>query len=219
MRLLASAALIGCPLLVLAQGDPAADALGALEARLLASPHVRVEASLQATGAVQASLQGVTDLRERNRLDVRYAGTFAGKPVTVSVVSDGRVLETRVNGRTQSGATGPESNRAVLLGLTRMGLLHNLARATESVGPDHANGGVSGWIALDNFRPATIAQSGEMAGVLALGFDLLVDKQFAASARLWLDPDSGLPRRREQTVAFPEGEMKVVEIYTRFQVD
>lgn len=200
-------------------GDPAADAVGDLEARLLASAHVRVEATLQATGAVQASLQGFTDLRERNRLEVRYTGTFAGKPVVISMVSDGRLLETRVNDQSKSMATAPKSNRAVLLGLTRMGLLHNLARATGLAGPDHAEGGVAEWISLDNFRPATVALAGEMAGFLALGFDLLVERQFAASAQLWLEPETGLPRRRQQTVEMPLGKMTVLETYSRFVVE
>ena len=118
----------------------------------------------------------------------------------------------------KSSHTGAESNRALLLGLTRMGLLHNLARATQLSAPDHADGGVTPWITLDSFRPTTFAQDGEREGMPSLGFDLLVNDQVSASIQLWLDAD-GLPRRREQTVKFGVTEMKVVETYTRVLVE
>ena len=39
------------------------------------------------------------------------------------------------------------------------------------------------------------------------------------NARLWLDQASGLPRRRQLTVRFGTAEMKVLERYTRFEVE
>ena len=44
-------------------------------------------------------------------------------------------------------------------------------------------------------------------------FEILVDGQNSGAVTLWLDAETGMPARREQVVQFPDGEMKVVEIY------
>lgn len=219
MRRLALPLLLAIPGLGLGQGGAPAELLESLESRLLQARLVRIEASIQATGAISASLQGFTELRDRNRAHFSYTGALAGKPVTLTASSDGRRLELANADRAGTLVVGPQSNRALVLGLTRMGLLHNLARGAGLAGPDHADGGLSSWISADGFRPVTFAQDGELAGLASLGFDLLVDGKPVAEVQLWLDPDSGLPRRREQVVMFAQGEMKVVEIYSRFVVE
>lgn len=212
-------AMLCLPGLAVGQGESASEQLDRLEARLLGARRVHIEAKVQASGALQASFEGVTDLQDRNRARFSYTGSLAGKPAVVSLESNGRTLDLRNGAQSRNEPTGAESNRALLLGFTRMGLLHNLARCVQLAGPDHAGGGVTPWITLDSFRPTTFAQDGELFGAPSLGFDLLVSEKPAATVQLWLDPATGLPRRREQVVRFPQGEMKVVETYTQIVVE
>lgn len=203
---------------VTAQESEPAALMAQLEARLLAARHVTIEATITSQGVVPARLTGRSELRDRNRATIAYAGEFAGKPADLALSADDGALRARSGARAREEPVGPESNRALLLGLTRMGLLHNLARLSSTLGPDHAQGGVEQWITLDSFRPITYAQAGELAGLMSFGFDLVVAGTPSASARLWLDPATGLPRRRQQIVRFPQGDLTVIEDYTRFEV-
>jgi hypothetical protein len=202
-----------------AAGEDPALMMDQLEARLLAARRVTIEAQIESRGVVESRLDGVSELHERNRTSMAYAGEFAGKPANLALATDGRVLELRQGAERARDASPPQCNRAVLVGFARMGLLHNLARLAGLQGPDHGAGGVEQWITLESFRPTTFAQSGELEGLMSFGFDLVVYGVPSASARIWMDPASGLPRRREQTVRFAAGEMRVVETYTRFEVE
>ena len=222
MRLRAVAAVAALGLLfstaASAQDDPAT-LIAQLEARLLAARHIAIEATIESRGAVVSNLKGRSELFDRNRASWSYTGTFAGQPADFSLASDGRALQMKSGGRAGEEPVGRESNRALLIGLLRMGLLHNLARLSGLTAPDHAQGGVEQWVQLDSFRPTTFAVGGELEGMMAFGFDLVVAGTVSGSARLWLDPATGLPRRRQLTVRFPQGEMVVTEDYTQFVVE
>lgn len=217
-RVLAAACLLAAGAATAAGEDPA-ELMAQLESRLLSAKRVRIEARIESRGVVASTLSGRSELRERNRASVAWSGEFAGKPVDMGLESDGRALELNRGDERRSEPSPRQCNRALLLGLTRMGLLHNLARLTALQAPDHAAAGVDQWVTLDAFRPTTFAQGGELEGLMSFGFDLVVAGQPSGSARLWLDPASGLPRRRAVTVRFPGGDMEVVETYTRFEVD
>ena len=201
-----------------AQDDPAT-LIAQLEARLLAAKHIAIEATIESRGVVESNLKGRSELLDRNRAIWSYAGTFAGKPADLALASDGRALQMKSGARAGEEPVGRESNRALLIGLLRMGLLHNLARLSGLAGPDHAQGGVEQWAQLDSFRPTTYAVGGDLEGMMSFGFDLVVAGTVSGSERLWLDPATGLPRRRQLTVRFAQGEMVVTEDYTRFVVE
>lgn len=203
----------------LAAGEDPELLMRALEARLLAARHVLVEARIEARGAIAASLAGRTELFDRNRGRAEYRGQFAGAPADLALEVDSRVTQMRSGAQQREEPTAPEANRALIVGFTRMGLLHNLARLHGLQAPDHAGGGAESWVQLDAFRPTTYILGGELEGAMSFGFDVMVGGGAAAPARVWLDPDSGLPRRRQITVRFPQGEMTVVEDYVRFVVE
>ena len=99
---------------------------------------------------------------------------------------------------------------ALVVGLTRMGVLHNLAMLVGGAAPARAEGGVEDWVQTVDHRPLSPAPAeGE-----AICFGLRVEGEPSGEATLWLDAD-GMPTRREQIVPFPEGEMRVVERYER----
>ena len=207
----------------LAQETPAPEdpvqRIAQIEARLLAAQHVAIDASIESTGFIRSKLKGHSEWRDRNRANLAYSGEFAGKPAELVLASDGRALEVHNGPDLRREAPGKESNRAQLVGFVRMGLLHNLARLNAAQGPEHGGGGVDQWVSLDAFRPTTYAQGSELEGATSFGFDFVIAGETAGSARLWLDPASGLPRRRVTTLYRPEGETTVVEEYTHFVVE
>ena len=190
-----------------------------LEARLIAARHVAIEATVQAEGLVSGKLAGRSEWQERNRASANYRGQLGGKAAELKLASDGRVLELRGSEQVRREAPGKESNRAELVGFVRMGLVHNLVRLSSAQAPEHGAGGLEDWLVLDAFRPMTYAQDGDLQGAMSFGYDLLVADAVVGSVRLWLDPATGLPRRRLVIIASPQGESRVTEDYTRFVVE
>jgi hypothetical protein len=202
-----------------AQGEDAATVMAQLESRVLSARRVSIEATIESRGFIASKLQGKSEWLDRNRAKLAYAGTFAGQATDVALTADGRALQMQSGAATRREVESGDTNRALLIGLLRMGALHNLARLTGLKAPDHAEGGVEQWVTLDSFRPTTYAQGGDLEGAMSFGFDMVVAGQTSGSVRLWLDAATGLPRRRQVTVRFPQGEMTVVEDYTRFVVE
>jgi hypothetical protein len=115
------------------------------------------------------------------------------------------------NGPDRSSASTPlYLSEALLIGMTRMGLLHNLANLVGDAPPDGGDGGVREWGVVDSFG------SGEPAGpstdMETISFAITVAGTPSGSASLELDPE-GYPVERRQVVSFPGGEMRVVERY------
>lgn len=198
--------------------DPAV-VMAQLEARVLAARRVLVDADIETFGAVTARLTGQGELLDRNRASLAYAGSFAGSPVELGLSADGRILQWRRGGDTRQEAVARESNRALLLGLLRMGLLHNLSRGAGLPGLDIARATTEPGIALDSFRPTTFVLGGELEGSMSFGFDVMAGADVAGAVRLWLHPVSGLPRRRQLTVRLAQGDLTVVEDYRRFTLE
>lgn len=218
LAVLVSASVLSTPR-ALALGEDPVELMAQLESRLASARRVLIEADIESTGAIAVKLKGTTELNDRNRARVAYAGEFAGKPVTLSLTADGRALKIGNGSGQQALPVEAESNRALIVGLARMGVLHNLARAVSLQGPDHAAAGVAQWVQLDSFRPTTYAIGGEMEGLMSFGYDLVVDGETSGSVRLWLDPQTLLPKRRSVVVRFPQGDMTVTEDYREFRLE
>lgn len=185
-------------------GEDPAEAFGSTEERLTNAATSRVDFTITATGAIEVDLGGRLLLGEGGRARLESEGTFAGDEVSLLLVSDGRRMRMTNGADTTEVAAPPALREALVVGLTRMGVLHNLARLTELAPPDHADGGVREWVEPVDFRR-------EERG--AVGFDIRVAGERTGSARLFLAPGTGLPGERRQTVRFPEGEMQVTELY------
>ncbi len=198
------------------QLDPAAR-MQALEARLLDATAVHVEfeisASIDGAGAAgDTTLRGVLSLDRSGRILLAAGGTFAGAVGEVHFECDGTTMRgTAGKGRFELPCA-PELGPAVLLGLTRMGVLHNIARLWSARPPDHADGGVDEWVTTTAHARARDDSDD------ALGFEIAVDGQRVGSAVLELDA-VGVPHVREQVVDFPGGAMHVVERYEAFAID
>ncbi|HED66644.1 MAG TPA: hypothetical protein ENJ09_13940 [Planctomycetes bacterium] len=182
--------------------DPAL-AFARLEDRLAAASVVSLEFHVTAEGAVAADLRGSLRIEGEREVHLRAQGSFAGQDVRLS--SD---WETR--GRARAPESARQLREAILVGWTRMGILHNLARLSEHEGIDHAEGGVREWVTVGSFR----TESGRSRD---LTFDLSVAGRPAGTATLKLGL-LGDPMRRRQTVHFPSGDMRVVEEYSAVSI-
>lgn len=207
--------LAGCASSQPAAPEAAANALAALEARLLTEPGT-VHYHITSEGAFAADLTGLLEMTG-DYVGLTAEGDFGGIATQLQLtVLDGEV-EMVVPDSTVTEAQPPALREAVVLGMTRMGLLHNLARLTVADLPDHAEGGVDGWVETHS---AAWGPTERIEGVeaRALHFALRVAGTEAAEVTLWLDPATGLPVRRNQTVDFPGGTMTVVERYDRWSL-
>ena len=180
-----------------------------IERRLL-SERMVLRFHVTSSGAFAADLQGELELQDDNVLSLKAAGTFGEQDVELRLDSDGTSM-TGGNGVQNFDEETPAALReSVALGLTRMGILHNLARLTAGSVPDHAAEGVGDWLVASEIRTGDSTASSPEHIV----FDILVTGIKTASAELEVDASNGLPSRRLQTVRFPGGEMNVVEEYS-----
>jgi hypothetical protein len=185
--------------------DPEA-AFQALEERLLNARAVKLAFHITAAGAVSADFHGTLEMEKGTGILLQGRGTFAGDSVDIELRSDNYQVElANRSGRTVTG-TPRELREALLIGLCRMGILHNLARLTGYSLPDHAEGGVRDWVLVDSFTVDPQCNSGISFAIIAAG-------EPVGSAILEIAP-AGQPVKRHQTVHFPTGEMRVVEQYS-----
>ena len=189
-----------------------------LEQRLLNAETVLIRGAAGSSGAVVSGLEGETTLASGNRAHLQFSGVFGGADVTPALVADGEQMWGG-NGSDQFESEVPAAlNDGILLGFTRMGMLHNLALLSSASPPDGTDGTIADWVTVSNFA---WGDSETLDGVDTdtLTFDVSVHGTPAASAVLWLDRERGLPVQREQVVHFPDGDMRAVEVYQTVEID
>ena len=189
--------------------DPAAEAaLAEIEQRLLDASVLRIDYVVEATGAVDALLHGDLVVQKPALAAIAAHGLFAGSDADLRLVSDGaRVVGG--NGANRFAQPLPEALReGMLIGLVRMGVLHNLAVLSSGAPPEAVDGSVRDWVEAHGF-----AWFDTNAKTRGISFSIDVNDQPAGEVRLWIDNVSALPVRREQLVRFDNGDMKVIETY------
>jgi hypothetical protein len=105
----------------------------------------------------------------------------------------------------------PEVRDAIVVGLVRMGLMHNAALLVGGGAPDHAAGGVRDFVKAE--RPHT----GEEKAT-DISYDVVVRHDVMGTAVLSLSPEA-LPQKRTASIHFEEGDMDVEETVTRIDLD
>lgn len=187
-----------------APGAEAAALFTALEQRLLSAEHVEVEFEITAEGAVESEVRGIL-LCHGDHVSLFARGSFMGRPAKVDMVATERELRGGADVAHILGPRPPALREGILLGLLRMGLLHNIAVLAQSHVPDGVDGSLRSWARAEALA---IDDDG------GLRFELIVAGQSTGRAHLRLV--DGLPSVREQVVQLAEGEMRVVERYQRF---
>lgn len=189
------------------------DELAELEAELIAGEY-RLEYAIVAEGAIAATVTGLLVVTE-DGVQLRAQGRLAERPLAVEFTADGERMRGKSGERSFDLPHADALREALAVGLTRMGLLHNIAVLGRGRPPDRADGGVQEWArarALGRERRVTTIATDEALPERRLSMDVVVNGTPAARATLWLDGD-GLPLERHQVVTFPEGEMRVRERY------
>jgi hypothetical protein len=192
--------------------------LHALESRLLHAGSLCIEFEVRSEGAVESELQGTLKMIRPNAARIEATGEFFGSPADILF----RTHASRMYGDNGSQHFEQETpialTEGLIIGMTRMGLLHNLAMLASASPPDRTDGSIKKWVKPGDTKKGASA-SIDGRGADSLEFTVVVDGQPSGDAILWLDTDSGLPVRREQLVHFSQGDMKVTERYTSITID
>lgn len=164
---------------------PGAEQFAALEAQLLAADPFILRFHIESKGAISALAKGDV-VRIRNAFSLHAYG---------KVGSEDRGGDLKLD-------NAPEATRrTVILGMTRMGLLHNIDRLYNHEEVE-----------------ADIDQRVEVANVTwdpvprKFAFDIMVNGAKTSEAELWVD-ESNRPVQRHVVVHFPKGDMTVRESY------
>ena len=193
------------------ENSVAAQGFRELEQHLLGLSSLTMTTRVTSEGAFESSLAGAISLERGNIASIDVEGSFGGS-VGLRLSSDG----SRLTGGSAAGEfdmVPPDGlNEAIIIGMTRMGILHNLARLVGGQPPDHMEGGVREWVQVVDVE-SSADEDGDGRPLLRFDFGLVVAGQPSGTASLWIDAASRLPLRREQTVQFETGEMKVIEVY------
>ncbi len=197
---------------------PAETRFQELERKLLEAETIHIEGGAGSTGTVESAFEGKVILANGNRARIQFTGQFASNHVLVALVSDGTKMWAGNGSDSFEEETPVALNEGIIVGLTRMGILHNLAVLSGASGPEGTDGNVQDWLTVTNFA---WGDEETIDGVLAetMTFDISVDGKPSAKARLWLNKETGFPIQRQQVVQFPDGEMTAVEVYEAFEID
>jgi hypothetical protein len=208
------ATLVGLSSLTIGYRSPYSEApeaaFKALEERLLNAREVKLGFHVTAVGAVSADIHGTLEMETGAGIMLQGRGTFAGDGVDLELRADNYQVEFGNRSDRIVTDTPRKLHEAMLIGLTRMGILHNLARLAGNTLPDHAEGGVRDWVLVDSFTVNLQCDA-------AISFAIIVAGEPSGSAILEIAP-AGQPVERHQTVHFPNGEMRVVERYSDVMV-
>ncbi len=187
-------------------------------ARILNAKFFRVKIKSTASGAVNASFTGSMQSSLGNQFDLNFNGQFRDKPMRLRMQGDGVTLS-RANGQGSDQIKMPvEANRAIRIGLLRMGLMHNLAGLTGLRGPDHADGLADKWVQAERFREQPIEGAMVLTNARSVSYDVRTSGQIVGESTLWFDA-GGILVRREIVVHFKTQDMRVIETYEKFEFE
>ncbi len=195
--------------------DPAAS-FAFLETRLTEAREIHLGFHITSEGAFTADLEGELDRLPDGSVRLAASGEFGGESVRLQLVTKGGMYEFGNGAELQAAQLPPHLSEALFIGMTRMGLLHNLANLVGDAPPDGGDGGVREWVVVDSF--GTGDPAGASTNLQAISFAITVAGTPSGSASLELDEDR-YPAERRQLVRFPGGEMRVVERYFNVFID
>jgi hypothetical protein len=191
------------------QVESAAEALSMVESELMAAQERALDFEVVSEGAFHASLQGRLVLAGGDALSMEASGTFGADTVRLRVRGEEGRMMWGNSSTTEEAELPPDLRGSVVLGLVRMGVLHNLARLVSGAPPERTDGSVGLWVETEEARWVSARTED---GARGIHFGIVVSGSRTAEATVWLDAGGHLVER-EQVVRFPGGEMRVVERY------
>ncbi len=187
------------------------------ERALLDGRHLTGTFEIDSKGENAAHMTGTIEFVEGNALHLVAEGNFKSDPVQLEVDSRDPtgILRTSTKGPSVSSHRDPPAAKlreAVALGISRMGLLHNLALVSMDQNLERTGGGFPDFVKpLEMKDGAAESINGEVCR--RVEYVIQVDGQNMGEASLCIADANGLPLQRNQTVHFPTGDMTVVETF------
>lgn len=182
-----------------------------LEDNLL-KKEVSLDFQITSEGAVVSSVKGTLKVHPDNVIEWDVSGTFNDTPVSIHLTSDGEYLKENTGSDKMDVVAPAFLNEGILIGLTRMGLLHNIIMMASRATPDGVDGTIRDFVKVTDFKGVTLEEH-EGKKTRRLEFKITAKGKPVAEAVLWLDAKTGLPVHRTQTVHFEKEDMNVVERY------
>jgi hypothetical protein len=195
------------------RGLSPAERLAFSEAALESARGASAAFEVDVTGSTPVKLSGTLSLVDQNALALTAEGDFAGDHVLLELDSrSGDVNRSVTKGASVSANRDPPAGaltEAVVLGLTRMGLWHTLARLARDEGVEGGAG--------DRVKAVDVKEGGpdEVGGEAChrVAFSIEVDGLRRGDASVCLSDATALPLHRRQTMHFDSGVTTVTETY------
>lgn len=199
--------------------------LAAMESNLLKLKNRKVKFRTEATGAIAAAFEGEIVFKKGSVMEYRTTGKFAGKDYKLFLDCDGTKLRGGIDSKPFETDCPAGLRSGVVIGMSRMGLMHNIARLVSNKPPDRTDGTVFKWLEVGDLKfakdhaPDTPQAGAELKQkdkkLMVVFFKLAVEgNRNAGDVELWIDTKTNLPAYRQITVHFPQGDMFVTEKYT-----
>lgn len=177
-----------------------------MEQKLLSAQRISFDFSVSAEGVIEGNFVGSAEASADGGLTITSTGDFIGRDLQMELTTDADSMRMVTSEMSDSLPLPPATFEAVVIGLTRMGLLHNLAALSTVSPPDHSDGGITEWVVVQDFED----------GDGGVAFSIFVEGDKTSDVTLTIE--DGIPVRRRQVVQFPGGEMIVSEEYSNFTV-
>jgi hypothetical protein len=123
-----------------------------LENKLLRSRLIHLECQVSSTGANVVDFSGQVDIKKNRVVELSFFGRFDGRQTDPILNSDGRRLSGGSTKEQFDLPAEPALAEALIIGFTRMGILHNLASFSSGAMPEKAGGGARDWVEVGEFR-------------------------------------------------------------------
>ncbi len=198
--------------------------LTAMETNLLKLKNRRLKFRTEATGAISAAFEGEAVFKKGSVMEFRTAGKFAGKDYKLFLDCDGAKLRGGFADKPFEIDCPGGLRSGIVIGMSRMGLMHNISRLVSNKPPERIDGTVFKWLEVSDLKFAKDhAPDTPQAGaalkhkdkkLMVVFFTLGVEgAKNAGDVELWIDTKTNLPAYRSITVHFPQGDMFVTEKY------
>ncbi|MFT3706338.1 MAG: hypothetical protein QM817_01600 [Archangium sp.] len=192
--------------------------LKASEEILLAASDLHAKFEIESQGENPSKMTGALHFFGGNSINLISEGHFKSDQVQLTLDSrdPNGINRTLTKGPSANSHRDPPASKlreAIVLGLVRMGLLHNLAILTMDRPIDKADGGFGDYVKA--LAPSD-GHSDQINGVACrrVDFHIDVEGRDMGEASVCIADATGLPIQRKQTVHFPQGDMTVVESFT-----
>lgn len=191
--------------------------LSMAEDALLYGNNMTATFELDSKGANAAHMTGTLELIDGNALHLVAEGNFKSEPVQVELDSRDSNAISRVTtkGASVESHRDPPASKlrhAVALGISRMGLLHNVVTLAMDQPLDKKDGGFENWAKTIEVKDGASENiNGEVCK--RVDFVVQVEGQRMGEASVCISDATSLPLQRNMTVHFPEGDMTAVETY------